>query len=97
MSAYVIAEISIHDRPRYERYVAGFMPVLKQYGGRLLAADEKPQVMEGGWNGDKLILMEFADRESAQRWATSPEYRAISIDRVAATDGLALLVTGVGG
>jgi hypothetical protein len=48
-TVYVIAQISIHDRPRYERYVAGFMPVLKRYGGQLLAADEQPELVEGQW------------------------------------------------
>ena len=96
MSAYVIAEIRIHDRERYDRYRAGFTPVLAQYGGRLLAADEGPQVLEGAWNGHKVIVLEFDDHDSALAWANSAEYRAIAHDRLAATDGLALLVQGVG-
>lgn len=96
MTAYVIAQISIHDRARYDRYVAGFMPVLKQYGGRLLVADEGPEAVEGQWGRDKLIVLAFPDREAALRWSGSPEYRAISVDRVAATEGVVLLADGVG-
>jgi uncharacterized protein (DUF1330 family) len=96
MSAYVIAQISIHDRTRYERYAAGFMPVLAKYGGRLLAADEQPQVMQGAWGHQKVIVMQFDDHDSALRWSNSAEYQEISRDRLAATDGVALLVAGVG-
>jgi hypothetical protein len=28
MTVCAIAQISIHDRPRYEKYVAGFVPIL---------------------------------------------------------------------
>lgn len=95
MTVYAIAQISIHDRARYERYVAGFMPVLIQYGGRLLAADEQPVLVQGSWDRDKIIVMEFADRDSFDRWSLSDEYQAISRDRIAVTDGTVLLVHGV--
>lgn len=96
MTAYVIAQISIHDRDRYDRYVAGFMPVLQQHGGRLLVADEEPEVVEGLWGRDKLIVLAFPDQEAARRWSASPEYRAIAVDRLAATDGVVLLARGAG-
>jgi len=97
MPAYVIAQISIHDRPRNERYVAKFMPTLKPYQGRLLAADEHPEVTEGTWNRDKIIVIAFPDDGLAKAWAASKEYTAIAGDRVAATDGVVLLVQGVTG
>ena len=31
MTVYALAQISIQDRERYDRYVAGFMPVLAKY------------------------------------------------------------------
>ncbi|GAA3385031.1 DUF1330 domain-containing protein [Cryptosporangium minutisporangium] len=95
MTVYALAQIAIHDRPRYDRYVAGFFPVLRQYGGRLLSADESPTVVEGSWEYQKAILMAFDDEESFRRWAESPEYKAISVDREAATTGVVLLLGGV--
>ena len=40
------------------------MPILIKHGGRLLAADEHPEVTEGQWDGDKVVLMAFPDRET---------------------------------
>ncbi|WP_200210398.1 DUF1330 domain-containing protein [Micromonospora coerulea] len=97
MTVYALAQISIHDRTRYDRYVAAFMPVLLKYQGRLLAADEAPHVVEGTWPYDKVILMAFDSRESFDRWANSPEYQEISRDRVAATDGVVVVADGVQG
>lgn len=96
MTAYVVAQISIHDRARYDRYVAGFMPVLQRHGGRLLVADEGPEVLEGAWARDKLIILAFPDKAAARAWAASPDYQAIAVDRLAATDGVVLLAEGPG-
>jgi uncharacterized protein (DUF1330 family) len=95
VAVYVIAQISINDRERYDRYVAGFMPILIKHRGRLLAADESAAVVEGSWPYDKVVLMAFDDRQSYERWALSPEYQDLARDRVAATDGVVLLVNGI--
>jgi uncharacterized protein (DUF1330 family) len=95
VTVYAIAQLSIHDRVRYDRYAAAFMPVLAKYGGRLLAADEHPSIVEGQWSGDKVVLMAFPDRDTFTAWANSPEYQEISKDRLAATEGAVLLVRGL--
>lgn len=96
MTVYVVAQIRIHDRELYDRYSAAFMPVLIQYGGRLLAADETPALVEGQWSGEKLNIIAFPDQAAARRWMESPEYRSIAADRLAASEGTVLLVRGFG-
>jgi uncharacterized protein (DUF1330 family) len=95
VTVYAIAQLSIHDRVRYDGYMAAFMPVFAKYGGRLLAADEHPRLVEGQWSGDKVVLMEFPDREAFTAWAGSPEYQEISKDRVAAAECVVLVVRGL--
>ena len=95
MTVYAIAQLTIHDRARYQRYVAAFMPILSTYGGRLLAADEQPEVTEGRWDGDKVVLMAFPDRDTFTAWVTSPEYQEIAKDRVAAAETTGILVRGL--
>lgn len=95
MTVYAIVELRIHDEDRLARYTAGFMPVLHQYGGRLMAADGSPEVAEGEWTGDRVVIMAFDDRDAYHAWASSPEYQAIVQDRWAAADTTILLVRGV--
>jgi len=95
VTVYAIAQLTIHDRVRYQRYVAAFMPVLTKYGGVLLAADEHPEVTEGHWEADKVVLMMFPDRATFMNWLTSPEYREIAGDRLAAADTTGILVRGL--
>ena len=92
MSVYVIAQISITDRVAYNRYQARFLDVFRQFKGQLLAADEQPEIIEGDWQHEKVILMKFPDQESFEEWAYSPEYREIAKDRKAGSEGVFLLV-----
>lgn len=95
MSVYALAQLTIHDRARYERYAALFMDVLRRYDGRLLAADEHPQAVEGEWRHDKVMLVEFDDEPAFRSWSTSADYAAIAGDRLASTTGSVLLLRGL--
>jgi len=94
MTCYLVGRIAIHDRERYGRYAAAFMPVLTRYGGRLLVSDETPEALEGDWDGRKLVLLAFDSREAAMTWANSPEYRKIAEDRIAGADAIVVLAEG---
>lgn len=95
MTVYAIAELSLVDRARYEKYVEGFMEVLTRHGGRLVVADESPAIVEGAWDHDKVVVLSFLDVASFRTWYESKDYRAIVKDRIEATTGTLLLARGV--
>ncbi len=95
MTYYAVAQINIHEPKAYSRYMVGFMPVLTQYGGTLLAADNAPVVAEGEWPYQKLVLIAFDDAAALGRSAGSPEYQAIAVDRKAGAAGVFLMIQGV--
>ena len=92
MTVYAIAQLKFTDRNAYNRYQAAFMEVFQRYSGTLLAADEAPQVVEGQWQRDKVVVMSFPDETSFREWAESPDYQQISEDRRAGADTVVLLV-----
>jgi uncharacterized protein (DUF1330 family) len=95
MTVFAIAQISITNRDSYNRYQARFMEVFGRFQGSLLAADPNPQVIEGPWDREKVILMSFPDEHAFQQWSQSPEYKDISIDRLAGANCLVLLAKGL--
>ena len=96
MTVYVIVQLSINDRARYDRYQSRFFEVFRKFSGRLLSADENPQVLEGAWDRDKLVMMSFPDEAAYHAWADSPEYLEISRDRKAGASAIVLLTKGFG-
>lgn len=95
MTVYAIVQVRIHDPARFDKYVAGFMPVLHQYGGRLLATDGQPEAIEGDWSADRLVILAFEHRDAFSTWLAAPEYQEIVQHRWAAADTTILLVRGV--
>lgn len=97
MTVYAIAQLKFTDRDAYNRYQAAFMEVFQRYSGTLLAADEAPQVIEGEWDREKVVLMSFPDEEAFREWAESADYQRISEDRRAGAGTVVLLVQAIRG
>ncbi len=95
MTVYAIAQLRFTDRAAYDRYQAKFMGVFRRHSGTLLAADESPEVVEGQWDREKVVLMSFPDEAAFRGWAQSQEYQEISKDRRAGADTVVLLVEGL--
>lgn len=95
MTVFALAQLRFKDRATYQRYQDRFMPILIEFGGRLLAADEKPETVEGIWEGDKVVLLSFRSRNDFAAWAESAAYREIAKDRKAGADATILLVKGI--
>jgi uncharacterized protein (DUF1330 family) len=95
MSVYAIAQLWIHDPAIYGRYVNRFMEVFKNYNGRVLVADESPLIVEGTWDGDKVVVVSFPDEPSFRDWAESPEYLEIAKDRKAGATSVIVLAKGI--
>jgi uncharacterized protein (DUF1330 family) len=95
VTVYAIAQLRFTDRAAYDRYQIRFMDVFRRYQGTLLAADESPQLVEGQWDRDKVVLMSFPDEAAFRRWSESPDYQEISKDRRAGADTVVLLAKGL--
>jgi uncharacterized protein (DUF1330 family) len=95
VSVYIIAHLKFTQRERYDRYQSRFMGVFKNFNGKLLVADEHPVVLEGDWPRDKVVIMEFADTESAQEFQESRAYQEIAVDRKAGADAIVMTVRGL--
>ena len=75
MSAFVIADISVNDPERYEEYKKLAPPAIAAYGGKYLARGGKVEKLEGNWEPDRVVILEFESIEKAEEWIDSKEYR----------------------
>ena len=78
MSVYIIAQIAIHDRKEYSRYIDGFDEIFGKYKGMLISVDEEPIILEGEWPYTRTVLMSFPNETEARRWFESPEYQELA-------------------
>lgn len=75
MPAYVIGEAEVVNPQNMTSYGPLVAHSIAAYGGKYLARGAKPLVLEGG-PAHNMLIIEFADVETAQRWYASPEYAA---------------------
>lgn len=94
MSVYLVAQLRFTDRAAYDRYQAAFWGVFSKFNGKILAADEHPVTVEGHWDREKIVILDFPDANSADAFSASPEYELISRDRKAGADAVVLRVQG---
>jgi uncharacterized protein (DUF1330 family) len=95
MSVYIVAQLKFTDVAAYRRYQRAFPAIFARYGGRVLAADEQARVLEGQWDRDRLVILEFPSAEEATRFRSDPDYVAISRDRHAGADTVSVMVQGL--
>ena len=93
--AYVIAQATVTDPERYERYKALAGAAVAKYGGRYLVRGGATHLIEGDWAPPRLVILEFDSVEQAQRFYDSPEYRAARRQRQGAAQMNMLLVEGL--
>ncbi len=86
MSAFVLVEVSIHDNQLYEEYKKLTPSSLEPFGGKFVIRGLPVQVLEGSWNHDRLVLLEFPSREKALEWYHSETYQQAKKIREKASD-----------
>jgi uncharacterized protein (DUF1330 family) len=95
MPAYLIAQITVRDPLKYERYKELAPPSIGAYDGRYVVRGGTAETLEGSWRPTRLVILEFPSLERARAWWDSPEYAAAKALRQACADTEMLLVEGL--
>jgi uncharacterized protein (DUF1330 family) len=95
MNAFVLAQLAISDRAKYERYARAVPATLEPYGGTVVVADDAPHVLEGAWANDRVVMIGFPGPDDALAWAASDAYRRIAPLREQSTTTTAVLLSPV--
>ncbi len=97
MTAYAIGHlIEVRMGPEIVRYLEEIDATLAPFGGRFIIHGERPEVKEGRWTGD-LIVIAFPDIAAARAWYDSPAYREILPYRTRNAEGVVALIDGTPG
>jgi uncharacterized protein (DUF1330 family) len=90
----MILEIEVVDADTYADYVTRAPATVAQYGGRYLVRGGEITPLTGGWNPQRIVVIEFSSMERFREWLTSPEYSAIAPLREKSTKSKVIVVEG---
>lgn len=74
MKCYLVANITITDPARYRSYRELVPAVIAQYGGQYLVRAGAVHPLEGDFDLDRFVIIEFPSMDAATRFYRSPEY-----------------------
>ena len=95
MAAYFLFDnVEVSDPEALARYFPQAAKLVSEHGGRYLAVDAVPEVVEGDPGLRSVVLMEFPDADSARAWYESSAYRPLRAIRHGAARNNAVLIEG---
>ena len=81
MSAYLIADITIHDPDKFMEYVKAVPAFIEKHGGAYLVRGGEPEAREGDWQPKRLVVLQFPSRENAEAFLQDPGYQPVAAIR----------------
>ncbi len=96
MSAYVIADIKVRDsgqyQEQYKEYMALSPEAVRAAGGEFVVRGGTHEVLEGGWQPNRLVVLRFSSYQAARLFHDSVLYREARARRAGATEFFNMVV-----
>ncbi|PHR90716.1 MAG: D-fructose-6-phosphate amidotransferase [Blastopirellula sp.] len=74
MPAFVISRVQISDHVAMQNYMAKAPAGVAAHGGRYLVRTGDIECLEGTVDYDRVVVVQFPDREKALAWYNSEDY-----------------------
>ena len=94
MSAYVIVEVSIVDHKLYEEYKKLTPAAVAAYDGKFVVRGGETITLEGGWEPERIVVLEFPTAKRAKEWWDSDIYSKAKDIRHRAAKTRMIIVNG---
>ena len=95
MPAYVIVDVVIEDNIAYEEYKKLTPAAISAYDGKFIVRGAKTECLEGNWDPQRIVILEFPSVERVKEWWASPEYSEAKAIRQKSAKTKMIVVQGV--
>lgn len=94
MKAYVIVEVSIVDKIIYEEYKKLTPAAIAAFDGKFIVRGGRTETLEGDWQPERMVVVEFPSVEIAREWWHSDQYSEAKAIRQQSAHTKMLIVEG---
>ncbi len=78
MPAYMISQVTVTDKEKFESYISNTRSVAAKYGARPVVVGAQPKMLNGENDGHQMVfVIEFESMEKLDTWHSSDEYQAL--------------------
>jgi uncharacterized protein (DUF1330 family) len=94
MKAYLVLDLSVNDFGGFRKYIAEIPAFIAKHSGKYIVQGVQPTPIEGDWKPERLVIIEFPEREKAEAFLSDPEIRGLFKVRHATTTSKLVLADG---
>ena len=94
MKAYLVLDFAVHDFAGFRPYIEAIPTFIAKHGGRYIVRGVEPEIMEGDWAPERLVVLEFPSRDAAKAFLADPEAQPLFAIRHATTTSRLVLIDG---
>ncbi|MFA4970892.1 MAG: DUF1330 domain-containing protein, partial [Sulfuritalea sp.] len=84
--AYMVVDARSSDPERMAEYRRLAQIAVEKFGGRYLVRGSPYETLEGSWQPQRLVVLEFPGMDAARTFYDSPEYVAARTARAGVSD-----------
>jgi uncharacterized protein (DUF1330 family) len=95
MTAYLIVDMTIKDPQAMEAYWHPAAASVARHDGKFIVRGGRTEPVEGGWNPQRIVVVEFPNMDRAHEFYRSEDYAPLLEIRLAATESKAVFVEAV--
>jgi uncharacterized protein (DUF1330 family) len=77
MKAYLVLDLSVNDYGGFRKYIAEIPAFIAKHSGKYIVQGVRPTVIEGDWKPDRMVIIEFPEREKAEAFLGDPEIQEL--------------------
>jgi uncharacterized protein (DUF1330 family) len=93
--AYILSRVRIARAEDMKRYTIEAPPTVAAFGGRYLVRGNDAKELEGASEHERMVVVEFANKERALAWYHSDVYRPLRDLKHRSAEAVILLADGV--
>lgn len=94
MKEYLVLDLSITNLDPFLEYAEQIPGFIEKHGGRYLVQGVIPEVMEGSWKPDRLVILEFPSEGKAKEFLSDPDAQELFALRKSSTNSKLILAKG---
>ena len=94
MSGYLIAQLNVKNLESYKIYIEKVSPLVKKFGCEYLVRSGKYEVVQGGWQYPRNVIIKFPSYQKAVNFYNSKEYKPVKKIREENSSGNIILIEG---
>lgn len=94
MNAYLILDLSVNDFEMFKEYIEKIPAFIQKHDGRYIVQGVEPEIMEGNWKPERVVVIEFPSEEKAKEFLNDPDAQSLFEIRHKSTTSKLILAEG---